>query len=326
VVAGLPPGFGTQAPRARRVREDEDTLNPLQLLLLCFRPSGRFSRAQFAIAYLGSVVAFWTMVLGAGFAGGLAGLGEDAAMLVVGLVALVFFPAVLASFVGGGIRRWHDLGKSGWYVVLGFVPCAGVLALLYLLLAPGRPDAGEAPRSTPVLAIVAAVLVVGVFGVGLVAAIAIPSLLRARVAANESATIGDIRTVISAQAAYQSANGGYYDANLECLASPATGCVPGYPAEGPTFLDPALASRQAKSGYARRFDPGAMIAVDASLSSQTSVESWAYVAVPVAPGQTGVRSFCGDSSGRICFRPDGGGIPTEGGQCPVDSGGCTPLF
>ena len=35
--------------------------------------------------------------------------------------------------------------------------------------------------------------------IGIIAAIAIPSLLRARVSANESATIGDIRTVISAE-------------------------------------------------------------------------------------------------------------------------------
>ena len=39
--------------------------------------------------------------------------------------------------------------------------------------------------------------------IGIIAAIAIPSLLRARVSANESATQGDIRTVISANAAYE---------------------------------------------------------------------------------------------------------------------------
>ena len=50
--------------------------------------------------------------------------------------------------------------------------------------------------------------------IGIIAAIAIPSLLRARVSANESATIGDIRTVISAQAAYQSANGGWYASDM----------------------------------------------------------------------------------------------------------------
>src|SRR5438067_2350570 len=42
--------------------------------------------------------------------------------------------------------------------------------------------------------------------IGIIAAIAIPSLLRARVAANEAAVIGDTRTVISAEAAYHAAN------------------------------------------------------------------------------------------------------------------------
>ena len=58
--------------------------------------------------------------------------------------------------------------------------------------------------------------------IGIIAAIAIPSLLRARVSANESATIGDIRTVISAQAAYQSANGGWYARTFCASACPPT--------------------------------------------------------------------------------------------------------
>ena len=66
--------------------------------------------------------------------------------------------------------------------------------------------------------------------IGIIAAIAIPSLLRARVSANESATLGDIRTLISAQAAYQSANSGFYDGNLSCLTEPSNGaCIPSYP-------------------------------------------------------------------------------------------------
>src|SRR6476660_8056116 len=63
--------------------------------------------------------------------------------------------------------------------------------------------------------------------IGIIAAIAIPSLLRARVSANESATIGDIRTVISAQAAYSSTNGGLYESNWPCLVAPFT-CIPSY--------------------------------------------------------------------------------------------------
>ena len=62
--------------------------------------------------------------------------------------------------------------------------------------------------------------------IGIIAAIAIPSLLRARVSANEAATLGDIRTVISAQAAYQSANGGFYEGGLDCLTAPVAGLHP----------------------------------------------------------------------------------------------------
>jgi prepilin-type N-terminal cleavage/methylation domain-containing protein len=45
-------------------------------------------------------------------------------------------------------------------------------------------------------------LLIVVVIVGIIAAIGIPALLRARVSANESATIGDIRSVVSAEATY----------------------------------------------------------------------------------------------------------------------------
>ena len=141
--------------------------------------------------------------------------------------------------------------------------------------------------------------------IGIIAAIAIPSLLRARVSANESATIGDVRTVISGQAAYQSANGGWYDGNLICLSTPSVGCIPQYPSNAPTFLDSAIVSLLPKSGYSRSFQPGpAPIPLNAN-SSPTQVASYAYVASPVNQGQTGVRGFGADSSGVLCFSPQG---------------------
>ena len=148
--------------------------------------------------------------------------------------------------------------------------------------------------------------------IGIIAAIAIPSLLRARVSANESATIGDIRTVISGQAAFQSANGGWYAGSLSCLSNPSGGnvCIPSYPSTAPTFLDRAIAPVAAapapKSGYNREYLPGATPAnLNTNVSGSNSVAGYVYRASPVTQGQTGVRGFGGDASGVLCFSADG---------------------
>ena len=165
--------------------------------------------------------------------------------------------------------------------------------------------------------------------IGIIAAIAIPSLLRARVSANESATIGDVRTVISGQAAYQSANGGWYAGTLSCLYNPnaaTAACIPNYPANGPTFLDSVISNLVSKSGYARQFRSGSAPAnIATNISGSTSASSYVYLASPVSNGQTGVRGFGGDSSGILCFTAAGTAPPTTGtialntaaGQCNI---------
>jgi type IV pilus assembly protein PilA len=140
--------------------------------------------------------------------------------------------------------------------------------------------------------------------IGIIAAIAIPSLLRARVSSNESATIGDIRSVISAEAAYHSANGGYYGI-LDCLLVPSgAGCIPGYSATAPTFIDSQIAALASKSGYDRAFIP---LAIPGGLGC------YVYQTTPSAQDKTGVRGFSGDCSGVICYTPDGTPVPQAGG-------------
>ena len=132
--------------------------------------------------------------------------------------------------------------------------------------------------------------------IGIIAAIAIPSLLRARVSANEAGAIGDTRTVISGEAAYQSANSGFYG-QISCLATP-TSCIAGYPTNGPTFLDASIAltgGATTKQGYARTMQVSASIAG----SPTGAVDVFCYQAKPAVAGKTGVRSFGGDSSGVI---------------------------
>ena len=152
-------------------------------------------------------------------------------------------------------------------------------------------------------------LVIVVAVAGILASIVIPAFVRARVAANESATIGDIRTLMSAQAAYRAANAGYFDSNLDCLVFPSGFCIPGYPTNGPTFLDSQLASQTSKAGYNRLFDGGPVPVGLPATASPSSALIYRYDATPTIVGVTGVRGFGGDSTERICFTLDGTPVP-----------------
>jgi hypothetical protein len=153
-----------------------------------------------------------------------------------------------------------------------------------------------------------------------IAAISIPSLLRAKLSALESATIGDLRTMISAQAAYREQNDGLYEARLECLAAPAT-CLPDYPKDGRPFLEPSLASLVEKAGYRRVFHPGPVGAPRSAGRGRTrppGLSSFAVTAVPVA--YEGMHGFCGDSTGVICFTRDGSEPRvTPDGRCDLST-------
>ena len=160
--------------------------------------------------------------------------------------------------------------------------------------------------------------------IGIIAAIAIPSLLRARVSANESATIGDIRTWISAEAAYQSSNAGFYDSNPVCLVAP-NGCITTYSTGAPTFVDSQIASLQAKSGYDRTANAGPAPGTIPTMASPGSVSTYAYTASPINLGQTGVRGFGGDGSGILCFSADGTEPQVSSGALVINSTDCNVL-
>src|SRR5262249_6440371 len=66
--------------------------------------------------------------------------------IVAGAVhKLIYVLAVLGLLLPGlgvGVRRLHDTGKSGWWILLGLIPLIG-LVLLYFMAQPGTEGANE---------------------------------------------------------------------------------------------------------------------------------------------------------------------------------------
>ncbi len=132
----------------------------------------------------------------------------------------------------------------------------------------------------------------------IIAAIAVPNLLRAKMAANESSAVGSIRTINVAEISYSSAYASVgYAASLAqlggvtpCTPSPATGCL----------IDSIL-SGGVKAGY--NFSA---IGTGGPPNSQ-----YYATAVPVTAGQTGTRSFCSFEDATIRVDPTGAAIPSE---------------
>ena len=156
--------------------------------------------------------------------------------------------------------------------------------------------------------------------IGIIAAIAIPALIRARVNANEAGTIADIRTVLSSNGLYQAqtATKQGFAPRLDCLSTPSgAGCIAGYNANSPTMVDPVIGSSAPKSGYIRSYTPGVVVPNPGGLPGVTEVNAYCYGAVAVTQDRTGVRSFGGDSAallgesliGQInCCGPDVNGV------------------
>jgi type IV pilus assembly protein PilA len=139
--------------------------------------------------------------------------------------------------------------------------------------------------------------------IGIIAAIAIPGLLRARMSGNEASAIGSLRAINSAESTYASscAGGGYaihlVDLALAPLASTSAFISPDMK------LDPTT-----KSGYtvSLAMEVGANAAVTlaantCNTSSAAAASSYWAGAIPVTLGSTGQRSFATDTRGTIFF-------------------------
>ena len=139
--------------------------------------------------------------------------------------------------------------------------------------------------------------------IGIIAAIAVPGLLRARMSGNEASAIGSIRTIASAEATYASAcgGGGYAIALADLGKAP----VAGGPAFIPTDLTGAKDKDNTKSGYffaiADGPTPSVVLAKASTCNNADNDSKTQFFATtqPGTKGTTGTRYFATDHSGMI---------------------------
>ena len=95
--------------------------------------SGRSRRKEYWMFVLFVVIVYVVLAL-LGSA-----LGETAATALLGIFAL----GILIPSIAVQVRRFHDQGKSGWFVLLGFIPLVGGLIVLVFMCLEGDQGPNE---------------------------------------------------------------------------------------------------------------------------------------------------------------------------------------
>ena len=124
----------------------------------------------------------------------------------------------------------------------------------------------------------------------IIAAIAIPNLLRARIAANESSAVASVRTINTAEITYQTGNPTIGYTSLSVLGGTGTPCalVAGTAA---CLIDNTLALGT-KSGYL--FVASPQTSAGSTIANMVTVST-----IPQSYNQSGVRSFCSNEDAVI---------------------------
>jgi type IV pilus assembly protein PilA len=122
----------------------------------------------------------------------------------------------------------------------------------------------------------------------IIAAIAIPNLLRSRMAANEASAVGSLRTINTAEVTYSTTYPSIGFAGIAALggAAPCTTAI----STASCLIDDVLSTTATKSGY------GFTIT---NLTGAPVIVTYSSVALPKVVGQSGQRAFCSDQSGVI---------------------------
>lgn len=97
---------------------------------------GRSRRSEYWWWFLAYFIAYVVLI----FIGGALGMGD--------MLAFIFSLGVLLPSVGVSVRRFHDIGMSGWWCLIFLIPLVGLIAMIFFFIKPsqGPNQYGEGPQ------------------------------------------------------------------------------------------------------------------------------------------------------------------------------------
>jgi type IV pilus assembly protein PilA len=143
--------------------------------------------------------------------------------------------------------------------------------------------------------------------ISIIAAIAVPGLLRARMTGNETSAIASLKVTTSSQVAYSASCGnGGYASGFNILGTPPAGTTEAFISQ-----DLGGSATPNKSGYAFALVAGAgSVAGPADCNTTATITAWYATAMPNTFGTTGTRSF-GVNAGNTIWQNNTAAAPTE---------------
>lgn len=127
------------------------------------------------LRYLAYGLGLWLLASVPAFVGSL--LFAVSGVLGMAVLALTYIAAIVLS-IGFGVRRLHDLDKSGWWLLLMIVPLVNLGLAIYLLFFPGTIGEnrfGSQPPPNSTWVIIGSLAYILIIPAGIIAALTIPT-------------------------------------------------------------------------------------------------------------------------------------------------------